>query len=414
MPVTESLTFRLVIALCIGLLIGLERERRKGHGPTRGAAGIRTFTLTALLGAVAVQLGGVMLLAAIGLGLALLLVVAYWRSPSKDPGLTTEASQLLTLLLGALALKDPALASGLAVTVAVLLVARAHLHYFVKVMVNEQELLDALIFATSALVILPLLPARYLGPFHAFNPHTIWTFVVLMMGIGFFGHIALRGLGPHFGLPVSGLFSGFVSSTATISAMGMQAARTPELCRPAVTGAVFSSIATFIQLAAVLWAISLPTLYAMALPLLFGTVAATLYGVFFAFRLQNPPEATQHDPGRAFDLRLALLLAALISVILFLSAVVHAWLGKAGVIFATALSGFADAQSPAASVASLVAAGKMTPVESVLPILAGVSTNTLSKAVMAFSSGSRSFALQVVLGLVFMIVATWLGFALSL
>ena len=41
---------RLAVALGIGLLVGLERERRKGDGPGRGAAGVRTFALVALLG----------------------------------------------------------------------------------------------------------------------------------------------------------------------------------------------------------------------------------------------------------------------------------------------------------------------------------------------------------------------------
>jgi uncharacterized membrane protein YhiD involved in acid resistance len=39
----------LVVALGIGLLIGAERERRKGEGPFRSAAGIRTFAITAVL-----------------------------------------------------------------------------------------------------------------------------------------------------------------------------------------------------------------------------------------------------------------------------------------------------------------------------------------------------------------------------
>jgi hypothetical protein len=43
--------------------IGLERERSKGEGPTRRPAGIRTFALVRLLGALAVRLGGVALLA---------------------------------------------------------------------------------------------------------------------------------------------------------------------------------------------------------------------------------------------------------------------------------------------------------------------------------------------------------------
>lgn len=47
----------LLLALGIGLLVGLERERRKGDGPDRGAAGIRSFALAALLGALAQSLG---------------------------------------------------------------------------------------------------------------------------------------------------------------------------------------------------------------------------------------------------------------------------------------------------------------------------------------------------------------------
>jgi uncharacterized membrane protein YhiD involved in acid resistance len=41
----------LAVAIGVGLLIGAERERRKGTGPRRGAAGVRTFALAAFAGA---------------------------------------------------------------------------------------------------------------------------------------------------------------------------------------------------------------------------------------------------------------------------------------------------------------------------------------------------------------------------
>ena len=41
----------LAAAVGIGLLVGLERERRKGGGPRRIQAGIRTFTIVSLLDA---------------------------------------------------------------------------------------------------------------------------------------------------------------------------------------------------------------------------------------------------------------------------------------------------------------------------------------------------------------------------
>ena len=84
---------------------------------------------------------------------------------------------------------------------------------------------------------------------------------------------------------------------------------------------------------------------------------------------------------------------------LFLSAALNAWLGKAGVLAAAAVAGFADTHSAAVSVASLVAAGKFTAREAVLPILAGLTTNTITKTVVAISSGGRRYAMQIIPGL---------------
>ena len=41
----------LAAALGCGLLIGIERERRKSEGPGRALAGLRTFALTSVTGA---------------------------------------------------------------------------------------------------------------------------------------------------------------------------------------------------------------------------------------------------------------------------------------------------------------------------------------------------------------------------
>ncbi len=41
----------LLVAFGAGLLVGVERERRKGEGPDRHSAGLRTFLVAALAGA---------------------------------------------------------------------------------------------------------------------------------------------------------------------------------------------------------------------------------------------------------------------------------------------------------------------------------------------------------------------------
>ncbi|MFX8516248.1 MgtC/SapB family protein, partial [Acinetobacter baumannii] len=77
-----------LVALGLGLLIGAERERRKGQGPTRASAGIRTFAITSLLGAASMAVGGEVLLGIATAGVAALSVAAYLISRSEDPGLT--------------------------------------------------------------------------------------------------------------------------------------------------------------------------------------------------------------------------------------------------------------------------------------------------------------------------------------
>ena len=407
--------FRLASALAIGLLIGAERERRKGEGPLRSAAGIRTFALASLLGGVSVALGGNLLLAVTTTVIAAFCVVAYLRTHEQDPGLTSEAALVLTALLGGLAQRETATASALAVIVTVLLAARSRLHSFVKMVMSEQELTDALIFAAATLVVLPLMPDRYVGPFGAINPRTIWKIVILMMSISAGGYIAVRLLGPRFGLPIAGLASGFVSSTATIGAMGALATQEPALARPAVAGAVLSTVATILQMTALLAATNMATLHQMRFPLIAAGIAALAYGALLTFLSVRQKAVPPTQSGRAFSLKSAVFFAGTIAVVLFLSAALNARLGRAGVLAAAVVAGFADTHSAAVSVASLVAAGKFAARDAVIPILAALTTNTISKAAVAISTGGRRFAMQIIPGLVIVIAATWLaaGFVLS-
>lgn len=411
MLTTESPAFRLATALAIGLLMGAERERRKGAGPGRSPAGIRTFAVAALLGGISYRLGGELLLAVTTLALAGFCAVAYWRGHDKDPGLTSETALLLAALLGGLAQVEIAIASGIAVVVTILLAARTPLHHFVRAVLSEQEVNDALIFVAAVLVVLPLTPNRYLGPFGAINPRTIWKIVILMISISAAGYIAVRSMGARFGLPVAGFASGFVSSTATIGAMGERAAHEPALARPAVAGAVLSNVATVIGMAVVLAATSPPVLRLLRLPLIAAGIVATAYGALLML-LSARHRVSQHShPGRAFSLKTALGLGGTIAVVLLLSAALNVWFGERGVLVAAAIAGFADTHSATVSVASLVAANKMAAREAVVPILAGLTTNTISKVVFASVAGGRRFAAQVVPGLVLMIAATWLGLA---
>ncbi len=405
-----ELLVKLGVALGIGLLIGAERERRKRAKPDPAAAGIRTFTVAALAGALSALLGGALMLAAATAVIGALVALSYWRTrKDADPGLTTEIALVVTTFIGALAMSQPQLAATVGVGLAILLAGRARLHHFVAEVLTEEELEAALLLGAATLVVLPLLPDRGVGPFLAVNPRTVWMLVILVMAIGAVGHVAVRAFGIRFGLPIAGLASGFVSSTATIGAMGSRAAGAPETLGAAVAGAVLSTLATVAQMAAVLAATSLPTLHALAPSLIAAGLTAAVYGFVFTIRGVRRTAAGSADPGKAVSVAAALTFGVLLAAVMLASAALRAWFGDLGSIAAAGVAGLADAHAAAISVASLVASGAMPADGATVPILVGLTANTVSKVVFATSAGGRAFAVRVVPGLVLVAAAAWVG-----
>jgi uncharacterized membrane protein (DUF4010 family) len=399
------------VALGIGLLVGAERERRK-EGDGNAVAGIRTFAVVALLGAVGASFGITMLLLALA-AVAALLAIAYARDAGSDRGLTTEVSLLLCLLLGALAIYQAPLAAGLAVAVTILLAAREPMHHFVRGVLTAEELNNLLVLAAATLLVLPLVPDRPLGPFDAINPRALWLIVILIMSIGAAAHALLRLVGSRVGLPLVGLLSGFVSSVATIGVMGAQARDLPAQRRPAIAAAVLSTVATFVQMAAVLAVTDLATLRVLAVPLACGGVTAAAYGALWTWKGLRLSAADPVQGSVVFSVRASLLLGLMIAVVLLASAAMRVWLGDRGLAIATGVAGFADTHAAAVSVATLAATGRIEPAATAVPILIALTSNSLSKAVIARANGDRDYAGSVLLGLAMVLAATWLGWWLG-
>ena len=357
-PLSQAL-LDLAVALGLGLMIGLERERRMRRDGTQAAAGVRTFALVALLGGLAIRTGGSAMLAVAGGFVGLAAVVGYVRTRDEDVGLTTEVALLVAFLLGALAQRDAALAAGAGVGVALVLAYRDRLHRLASDTLSETEIHDALLFAAATLIVLPLLPDKGVGPNQALNTFVVWRIVVIVMAVQGIGYVVVRLVGTRYGLLVSGLVSGFVSSTATVGTMGARAAREPRLLRAAVGGAVVSTVGTIALLAIVLGATSVDVLARTALPLVLAGLAAIGYGGVIALRVARMPDPGAVSRGHAFDLRTAVILALTVSAVLLLAGVLNQAFGRTGVTIGAAVAGFADAQSAAVSASSLVAAGRL-------------------------------------------------------
>jgi uncharacterized membrane protein (DUF4010 family) len=399
---------RLAIALGIGLLVGAERERRMAERGSRGSAGVRTFALVAVLGGLAEQVGGGLVLAVTLAFVGGAALIGYARD--RALGITSEVALVVTFLLGVLAQREPALAAGLGVGVTIVLATRTALHRFVASVLTAQEVHDALLLAAAALVVLPLLPDRSIGPGGAVSPFAVWRLVVLLMAISGAGYIAVRAAGPRFGLGIAGLLGGFVSSTATTGAMGARTRAQPELQRAAISAALLSTVATFVQLGAVVAATSREALRELAWPLALGgagAVAAAGLALIGTRRAPVPNDPVEY--GRAFELRTALLLGLTITAVTVVSAAASELAGEGGVRVVALLGGFADTHAAAIGVASLVAAGQLAAAGAPLAVLAALSANTASKVAFAFVAGGVRFAAPVGVGLVLALALAWLG-----
>jgi uncharacterized membrane protein (DUF4010 family) len=113
--------------------------------------------------------------------------------------------------------------------------------------------------------------------------------------------------------------------------------------------------------------------------------------------------------GGVFSLRTALAFGSILAVTLVISAGLQQRFGGAGVLLAAVVAGRVDTQAAAISVATFVASGNVTAQDAALPILAGLTSNTLTTIIMAAISGGWAFALRVVPGLVLVAVAAWVG-----
>ena len=387
-----------------GLLMGIERERRKGAGPDRALAGVRSFTLASLAGAAA-ALTAVPALVAVGAALvAALAVVAYARDRSGDPGVTTEIALLLAYVIGVTCARDQLLAAALAVVVTGLLALRDALHQFSNQWLQPGEVRSGLILAALALLVYPLAPNTPLWQ-GVLNPQVAVRLVIVLLVIQSLAHVGRRLLQARQAMALSALASGFVSSTATIASLGMEAREGTVAVRAQAGAAVLSCVATMAQIVVVAAAVQPAWLVRLWAPALAGAVVAGAWG-WWRVRgatggLEDGTTRPQLPPDTAmFKLRDAALIAALLTAVQVGVQLLTRWQGDAGMLAGALLAALADVH--AATAALLVQGGPASPMAPAVAqaLMAALLVHAGSKSAVALASGGWRYALAVAPGIV--------------
>jgi len=397
----DLLTIRdFAIALLIGALAGVDREKRKseqGHG---SIGGLRTFILLAAAGALSAWLSlefdnHLIFAAALLCVSAMILAgyIAYARSAGNPDsiGLTSEMAALVVFLLGGTVLYGYVeIAVGLAIAVSAVLAYKQPLHGMVE-RIGREDMYAVLRLLIATFIVLPLLPDRPVDPWEALNPYRLWLLTILIAGLSFVGYVAARVIGSAHGAALTGLTGGLVSSTAVTLTFARQS-RDAEVAADALAcGVLIAWAVMFVRVLIEVLVVNAALLGALWMPIV--AMAGAGLGAAAWFHLRSRRRGTA-DAGRdgvvlsnPFSLSSAAKFTALFAVVLMLVALARRYYEGQGLLLLAGIAGLTDVDAITLSMAGYARGGGDAGTAASAIVVAALS-NTVVKMTMVAVLGS--------------------------
>lgn len=391
-PVDLEMYVRPGLALAIGLLIGLQRERAK-----ETPAGIRTFALISLTGyfvgilterySAGILVAGILFLgAALGIGN----LIASRKKEKHGGGTTTEIAALFVFVIGAYlagAEADKSFAVLFSGVTALLLYYKKPMHGFVKGL-EAEDVRAIMQFVLITLVILPVIPNETYGPFDVINPFKAWLMVVLIVGIGLIGFLIYKVVGSRAGTLLSGLLGGLVSSTATTVSASRQARSEPSQVTAAALIIMIASTVSIVRMLLEMAAVNRKDLLTTGPPV--AVFLLTFIVLSFVLYRKRSDEVVHLDPPEnPAELKPALIFGILYVLILLGVAAAKEYFGQAGLYVVSIISGLTDIDAITLSTAELIHSGSLEPETGWRVILVAALSNVVFKAGMIAVIGGK-------------------------
>lgn len=221
----------------MGLLIGLEREWAHKE------AGVRSFTIAALLGTLSWLVSPYLALVQVGVVLTVIIIVNGYSLVKQTPlEVTTSLALALTNVLGILiGVGNFFAAFTCAIVITAFLSWKTELVEFTSKL-SAAEIRGTLLMAFITAVVYPLLPDTAIDPWHIINPRSIWLTVIIVAALNFINYILLRQFGAR-GIRYSAILGGLVNSAATSLLLGQELKKDAALAANMPTDFVLSDLA---------------------------------------------------------------------------------------------------------------------------------------------------------------------------
>jgi uncharacterized membrane protein (DUF4010 family) len=335
------------VSLGIGLLVGLEREWAHKD------IGVRTFAISALVGMLSALASLTFALVAM---VGILIVIAYvnWRSMVVEhaPEATTSVALLATFILGVLTGEGHLFTPiACAVVLTGMLAWKTELQRFAGGL-TLQEIRGAVLLGLLAFVIYPILPNRFVDPWHLVNPRDAWVIVVVIAGIGFVNYVLLKTYGTR-GLYLSGFLGGLVNSSAAAAELAGPLSGEGVSPEVATAALLLTIVAMFARNIVILVIFAPGAVLTAGVPLV--VMAAIALAIVLRERKRGGTTTAEIHLESPVSLKHVFSFAVLFVVIEIVAALGQRQFGHFGFLGISALGGLVSSASTSAAAAKLTA-----------------------------------------------------------
>jgi len=449
---TLALPLKLLLAIILGGLIGLERgsapgtEEKEEYMNRGDTWGIRTYSLISLLGAISglLFLFGYLYLSIITTVSFFVLIFIYYGVGGwmiKSMGLTTELGAIFSFLIGYFVTSNIVplqLVIAISIVIELILSVKEKSRTFVLGLKRSE--IDAFIgFAIIALVILPFLPNQpyhladsqtirnllqaYNANMHFFeqleiiNPFKLWFIVALITGIDIFGHVLTKVSGKGKGILMTSAVGGFVSSTTTILTLSKKS-KTENNVNELVNAAMIANLTSFFQIFILVAPLNNKWLVSITPVLLIIIVSTVLTSLYFHLKgrkkmvvlTELQKENIEYiEEKEIFSIKHALKFAVLLILVRVFTKSALILFGQSGFLATSILASFSGIDAVVINLAEM--ANTIIPANvALLTLLFVNAANLLAKVVFSAAQGKREFTLKLLGSSLFVILASFAGY----
>ncbi len=383
------------ISFGLGLLVGLQREKSNHE-----TAGVRTFTLIAILGTLSGfltrEFDNPLILPVFAIAVTALMITANMiisrRDAQPTAGQTTEVAVLLMFAIGAyLVLGHQIIAVIIGGTLAILLYIKETLHNFIDKL-KEKDLAAIMTFVGISLVILPILPNKTYGPLNVLNPRDIWLMVTLIVGISVLGYFVYKWIGKQAGMISNGILGGIISSTATTVSYARNAAKNKDISKVSAFVIMASVTVSIVRVMIEIGVVVPEKLGSLLLPfvVLFLFMSLLTLGLFYTL---SKDKSLEHmpEPKNPAQFKSAFMFGILYGLILLAVAFSEKEFGNQGLYLISIIGGLAKKDAITLSLSQSISGGLATELGWRL-IMTGVLANFAFKIILVSVLGNRKLA----------------------